>query len=141
MIKPDEFHISKVRVKYAETDKMGLAYNGHYLTWFEVGRTELLRDNDLSYHEMEIEGYRLPLIEAGVKYLKPAFYDDVLIIKTWLAGKPGLRVRINYEIWRNDDRLATGFTEHVFTDERLKPKKPSKKIYDKIIEISKKTIK
>ena len=131
-------HILKVRVRYAETDKMGLAYNGHYLTWFEVARTELLRDNGLTYNKLEESGYRLPLIEANVKYLKPALYDDVLTIRTYIGRKPGIRIRLSYEIWNGESKLATGFTEHVFTDENLKPRKPPKKFLKKMSEMWKK---
>ncbi len=127
-------HITKIRVRYAETDKMGLAYYGHYLTWFEVGRTEYIRDTGIAYSESEKSGLRLPVIEAGVKYLKPAYYDDVLTIKAYFVSKPGLRLKIDYEIWRDDTRLATGFTEHVFTDENLKPKRPPKKLLNNLIE-------
>ncbi|MFC1541520.1 acyl-CoA thioesterase [Candidatus Latescibacterota bacterium] len=125
-------HTTKIRVRYAETDKMGLAYNSHYLTWFEVGRTEFLRDLGFTYDEAEKMGLRLPVIEAGIKYLKPALYDDVLTIKTRFGKKPGLRIRMVYEICREDICLATGFSEHVFTDEYLKPKKPSKGFIKKI---------
>lgn len=128
-------HTTEIRVRYAETDKMGLAYNGHYLTWFEVGRTEFLRDIGFTYNEAEKSGVRLPVIEAGVKFLKPARYDDVLTIKTCFGEKPGLRIKMVYEVWRNDTILATGFTEHVFTDGNLKPRKPPKGLLKKILEI------
>ena len=114
---------------------MGLAYNGHYLTWFEVGRTEFLRDLGFTYNETEKTGLRLPVIEASVKYLKPAHYDDVLTIKTCFGKKPGLRIRMDYEICRDDTCLATGFSEHVFTDKDLNPKKPEKDFLNKIIEL------
>jgi len=128
-------HTTTIRVRYAETDKMGLAYNGHYLTWFEVGRTEFLRDMGFTYKEAESAGFRLPVIETGVKYLKPVYYDDVITIKSRIGKKPGLRIRINYEILRDDDLLATGFTEHVFTDENLRAKKPAKDILKIILEM------
>ncbi len=126
-------HTTQIRVRYAETDKMGLAYNGHYLTWFEVGRTEFLRDMGYTYKNIENKGYRLPVIEAGVKYLKPVYYDDVITIKSFIGKKPGIRLRIEYEILRDRDILATGFTEHVFTDENLHPKKPPKEILRTIL--------
>jgi acyl-CoA thioester hydrolase len=121
-------HTTRVRVRYAETDRMGIAYNGHYLTWFEVGRTEMLRELGFTYHGVENDGYRLPLLEAGVKYLKPALYDDVLTIATSIGKKPGVRLRLEYTIARNDEILASGFTEHVFTDCDLKPVKPPKNL-------------
>ena len=133
------FHTTTIRVRYAETDKMGIAYNSHYLTWFEVGRTEYLREIGYTYNEAEKKGLRLPVIEAGIKYLKPALYDDVLVIKSFFGRKPGLRLRINYEIIRNDTMISAGFTEHVFTDENLIPKKPTKKLLNYMVELWEKT--
>lgn len=117
-------HRTEVRVRYAETDKMGIAYNSHYLTWFEVGRTELLRECGLTYEAIERNGLLLPVMEAGIHYLKPALYDDVIIIWTRLGRKPGVRVFLEYEITREDEALATGFTMHAFTDTHLQPVKP-----------------
>ena len=128
-------HSFDIRVRYAETDQMGVAYNGNYLTWFEVGRTEFLRELGHTYTETEKNGLHLPVIEAGVKYLKPALYDDVLTIKTRFGKKPGLRIRMNYEICRGDTCLAVGFSEHVFTDKNLNPKKPDRAFLKQIIEL------
>ncbi|MBK7981513.1 MAG: acyl-CoA thioesterase [Ignavibacteriae bacterium] len=72
-------HTTSIRVRYADTDKMQFVYNGKYLEYFEVGRTELLRSCGLAYSELEKIGYQLPLIEAGLKYKMPAYYDDVLL--------------------------------------------------------------
>ncbi len=103
---------------------MGVAYNGHYLTWFEVGRTELLRDLGLPYLEMERRGFLLPVIESGVKYLKPALYDEVLTIETSIGCRPGARVHLEYAVTREGETIATGFTEHAFTDRELRPVRP-----------------
>ena len=119
-------HTTEVRVRYADTDQMGIAYYGIYLTWLEIGRTEFLRDTGLTYQEVEKFGIRLPLLETGIKYLKPAHYDDVLSIVTSLKYHRGVRVRFEYEIWQSEDMLATGFTEHVFTDTKLHPTRPPK---------------
>ena len=124
---------TQIRVRYAETDKMGVAYNSHYLTWFEVGRTELLRNFGFTYDALETEGYRLPLIEAGVKYIKPVLYDDVLTIVSRVTEKPGVRLRIVYEINKGNEVVASGFTEHAFTDESLRPVKPPVHIRDRFI--------
>jgi acyl-CoA thioester hydrolase len=107
---------------------MGVAYNSHYLTWFEVGRTELLRDLGLTYEAMERAGLLLPVIEAGVKYRKPARYDEVLTIWTALGRKPGARVFLEYEVVRDGETLATGFTGHAFTSPALEPVKPPREI-------------
>ena len=74
----NDIHTTSVRVRYADTDQMGIANNSMYLTWFEVGRVELLRDRGLSYRGIEEAGFYLPVIEAGIKYLKPARYDGRL---------------------------------------------------------------
>ena len=127
-------HITTVRVRYAETDRMGVAYNSHYLTWFEVGRTELLRDLGFPYREFERSGIMLPVREAGVKFMKPASYDDVLTVATSINRKPGVRVFIEYEITRGSETIATGFTEHVFTDAGLRPVKPPKQFIEPMME-------
>ena len=126
------WHETSIRIRYAETDKMGIAYNGHYLTWFEVARTEFLRDTGFSYKETEQMGFFLPLIEAGIKYLKPVLYDDVIILRSCVGNRPALRLRINYEITRDGELLSTGFTQHVFTDSNMNPSRPSKDILRRI---------
>lgn len=128
-MKTDDFNNNtRVRVRYADTDQLGIAYNGIYFTWFEIGRTELFRDTGLNYNDVEKFGIHLPLIEAGIKYLKPARYDDVLSIVTTLDKKQGVRVRFIYEIWKNEEKMATGYTEHVFTDDKLRPIKPPEEL-------------
>ncbi len=126
-------HTTTIRVRYAETDKLGIAYNSHYLTWFEVGRCELLRNFGLTYMGLEHSGYHFPLIEAGIKYLKPALYDDVITIISTLSKKPGVRVGIEYDVRKNGETIATGFTEHAFTDDNLKPVRPPKEIRKKML--------
>ena len=124
-----------IRVRYAETDAMGIAYNGQYFTWFEVGRTELLRAYGLTYCDMEKIGLRLPVIEAQVKYVKPVHYDDVLTIRSYLGAKPGVRVRIHYEILKDGYLAASGFTEHAFTDKNLQPVRPARHIREMLTKI------
>ena len=113
-----------VTVRYAETDMMGIVYHGNYLPWFEIGRTTLLKDHGLSYRELEAAGYRLPVLEVGVKYLKPAFYDDTLTIVTTLGEKPVFRIQLAYEVLRGDELLATGHTAHAFIDREGRPVRP-----------------
>lgn len=119
-------HTTPIRVRYADTDKMQFVYNGKYLEYFEVGRTELLRNVGLPYSEIETEGYQLPLIEAGVKYKHPAHYDDVLLVTAKLNELYSAKVNIEYEIKREGDNslIATGFTTHMFI--RTENKKPTK---------------
>jgi acyl-CoA thioester hydrolase len=109
---------STIRVRYAETDQAGVAYHGGYLAWFEVGRTDLLRGEGLTYRELETEGVRLPVIEAHARFLKPALYDDLLDIRTQLAEVSGATIRFEYQVHRADVQtpLATGFTAHAAVD-------------------------
>ena len=103
-----------MRVRYAETDNMGVVYYANYLVWFEVGRTELLRHNGWSYREMETEGFSLPVIEAHCEYGRPARYDDDLEVRTTGALVSPVRLRFDYEIARAADgaALAHGHTIH-----------------------------
>jgi acyl-CoA thioester hydrolase len=115
---------SEVVVRYAETDMMGVVYHGNYLPWFEVGRTTLLKELGLAYRQLEADGYRLPVLEVSAKYFRPALYDDTLTIVTTLREKPLLRIRLDYEVRRGDELIATGFTVHAFIDREGKPVRP-----------------
>jgi acyl-CoA thioester hydrolase len=112
-----------VRVRYAETDKMGVVYYANYLVWFEVGRTDLLRESGWDYREMEKEGYALPVIEAHCTYREPAKYDDVLDVRTTGMLLSPVRVQFTYEIVRAADAamLATGTTIHATLDRAGRP--------------------
>src|SRR5262245_22678925 len=100
---------SQITVRYAETDMMGIVYHGSYLPWFEVGRTTLLKECGFAYRDLEAQGFRLPVVELGMKFFKPALYDDNLTVITHLKEKPLLRIRLDYEIKRGDELLVTGF--------------------------------
>ena len=89
-----------VRVRYADTDQMGMAYHGNYVTWFEVGRTEMLRAQGMSYREVEEAGFRMPVLEVQCRYLKPARYDDELVIETVLAHLGRASMRFEYRVDR-----------------------------------------
>jgi acyl-CoA thioester hydrolase len=114
---------SRLRVRYAETDKMGVVYYANYLVWFEVGRTDLLRESGWNYREMETEGYALPVIEARCTYREPAKYDDELEVRTTGALLSPVRVQFTYEIVRAADAalLATGTTIHATIDRAGRP--------------------
>jgi len=115
--------ISRVRVRYAETDQMGVVYYANYFVWFEVGRTDLLRAAGWSYREMETEGFQLPVIEAHCAYRQPAKYDDELEVRTSGASVSPVRVQFTYEIVRSADQttLATGATVHATLDRHGRP--------------------
>ena len=105
---------STVRVRYAETDQMGVAWHGEYFAWFEVARTDLLRERGWPYREMERQGLRLPVTAAEARFVRPALYDDLLEVHARVVHVGGARVRFEYEVRRADSEgpLATGATEH-----------------------------
>jgi acyl-CoA thioester hydrolase len=103
-----------VRVRYADTDQMGVVYYANYFVWFEVGRNEWLRDSGWTYREMEAAGISLPVIEAYCEYRQPARYDDEIEIRTQARTLSPVRIRFDYEARRiGDDTLSvTGHTVH-----------------------------
>jgi acyl-CoA thioester hydrolase len=104
-----------VRVRYAETDKMGYVYYGNYTHYYEVGRVEALRQLGTSYKQMEDDGVMLPVYTCSLKYLKPALYDDLLVIKTTIKELPTVRIIFDYEIYnQKNELLNTGNTTLVF---------------------------
>lgn len=115
---------TSVTVRYAETDMMGIVYHGAFLPWLEIGRTALLRDHGLPYRDLEAEGYRLPVLEVSLRYHRPALYDDTVEITTVLREKPVLRIRLEYELRRGEELLATGWTLHAFIDHQGRPTRP-----------------
>lgn len=116
-------HRFVVRVRYADTDRMGVAYYANYLRWFEVGRAEMLRSLGLSYRQVEEDGTLLPVTEARCRYLQPARYDDALVVETAVERLGRAWVRFAYRIVRQADGalLAEGSTEHPFLDAAGKP--------------------
>ncbi len=112
-----------VRVRYAETDQMGVVYHANYFIWFEVGRTSWLRESAWSYRDMEQAGVSLPVIEAHCSYRQPARYDDELDISTVATLVTPVRLRFDYEVRRRNDgeRLAEGYTVHAALDRRGRP--------------------
>jgi len=124
-------HTTEIRVRYADTDKMEFVYNGKYLEYFEVGRTELLRSVGLAYSEVEKLGYQLPLLEAGLKYFIPARYDDLLLVKASVQELYSPKVHIVYEVKRKSDSelIAEGFTTHIFMKAETKKAVRPPKIY------------
>jgi acyl-CoA thioester hydrolase len=114
---------SRVRVRYAETDAMGIVYYANYFVWFEIARTDWLRETGWSYREMESEGVGLPVLEAHCVYLRPARYDDELDIRAAGVLISPVRVRFTYEVTRPGDgaALATGHTVHAAIDRSGRP--------------------
>lgn len=105
---------TRLRVRYAETDQMGIVYHANYLVWFEVGRSELFRELDLPYTQFEEQGLGLAVIEANCRYRKPSHYDDDLVIITELDHMSSRSARFKYHVYREETLLAEGKTVHVF---------------------------
>ena len=101
------------RVRYAETDQMGMAYYANYLIWFEVMRGDYMRAQGIPYPELEAAGYFLPIVESHVRYLSPARYDDPVEIEAWVTRARSRTVSFAYRVLRGEDLLATGWTTHV----------------------------
>ncbi len=113
-----------LRVRYAETDKMGVVYYAHYFVWFEVGRTEWLRALGWTYRDMEIEeGVGLPVIDARCAYHQSARYDDEVVVRTRAELLSGVRIAFHYEVVRAADQtaIATGRTMHAAVDRQGRP--------------------
>jgi acyl-CoA thioester hydrolase len=108
-----------VRVRYAETDQMGVAHHGSYFVWMEAARTELLRERGVSYRKLEERGYFLPVYEAYCRYKRGVQYDDVLIVTSWLSKMGGAHITIDYAMHVEENAestIAEGRTCHAFTD-------------------------
>ena len=120
-------HTTHIRVRYADTDKMGVVYNGNYFQYFEIGRTEMLRAAGLPYSTLESEGFMLPVLEAHAEYLKPATYDDLLEVTATYEDLPRAVIKIDYEVSLNGHTLVRGYTRHSFVDAGTwKPVRPPK---------------
>jgi acyl-CoA thioester hydrolase len=114
---------TKIRVRYAETDQMGVVYHGNYAQFFEIGRTEWLRNMGVTYKKMETTGIILPVISLQCNFIKSALYDDVLTIDTLLKKKPTVKIEFDYEIKnQNNDLICTGSSVLAFMNmETMKP--------------------
>ncbi|MGD9562570.1 MAG: acyl-CoA thioesterase [Pyrinomonadaceae bacterium] len=116
----DGWHETEIRVRYAETDKMGIVHHSNYLIWFEAGRSDLCRARGFSYKEMEENDNALMVVaESYVRYKSPAYYEDILSVRTRVAEIRSRSIRFIYEIFRPSDGalLAEGETLHLVTDQ------------------------
>lgn len=129
------FYDTPIKVRYKETDQMGIVHHSNYYPWFEEGRTDFLDSLGRSYGQMEKDGLLLPLLESHCVYKKPARYEDRLIIRTYVKEIKGVRITFGYKVLKQDDRvlLAEGYTMHAFVNKDMKPiniKKFDKSLYD-----------
>jgi len=142
------WHHHPLRVRYEETDQMGVVYHANYLTWFEIGRTEFIRELGYPYRKIEERGLLLPLVEADAKFKKPARYDDLIGIYTRVGEASSIRIDFQYEIRRlpesshlqsqqpqaadepQGELLVTGTTRHVWVNPSWKPVRIEKEAPD-----------
>ncbi len=112
-----------VRVRYAETDAMGIAYHANYLIWFEVARNEWFRSSQISYRDVEAQGVMLPVVEVGCRYRSPARYDDLIEVHAEVSALSPARMELSYKLFREGDQalLAEGRTVHAFVSATGKP--------------------
>jgi acyl-CoA thioester hydrolase len=114
---------TKTRVRYSETDQMGVVYHGNYAQFFEIGRTEWLRSLGVTYKDMEMNGIILPVVSLNLIFIKSALYDDILTIHTYLKKEPMVKIEFNYEIKNQlDELICTGSSVLAFIDTKnMKP--------------------
>lgn len=117
-------HHTQIRVRYGETDQMGYLYYGNYALYYEVGRTDAIRNLGLSYRKMEEQGIALPVAECNLQYLRPAFYDDLITVKTIIKEMPkDYFIQFHSELYNEQNKIINkGVTTLVFYDIRQKKK-------------------
>ena len=126
---------TQVRVRYAETDQMGYVYYGNYAVYFEVARVEMLRTLGFSYKKLEDEGVMLPVLNFSIKYIRPAYYDSLLTIKTTIPEIPSARIHFNYETFNERNELInTAETTLVFVSKKTgRPTIPPEDLLEALI--------
>ena len=130
-------HQFTVRVRYAETDQMGVVYHGNYAQYFEMGRVEWLRNLGISYKWMEENGIMLPVVSLTINYKKPARYDDELTVKTIFKNQTSVKIEFDYEIYNHkQELLTTGNSILVFVDMKSgRPTMPPDYVREKLMTI------
>ncbi|AEE97041.1 acyl-CoA thioesterase [Mahella australiensis] len=128
-----------IKVRYKETDQMGIVHHSNYYPWFEEGRTDFLASLGRSYGQMEKDGFLLPLLESHCVYKKPAYYEDRLIIRTYVKEIKGVRITFGYRVLKQPEQvlIAEGYTVHAFVNKDMKPinvKKIDKNLYNLLYE-------
>lgn len=125
---------ARIRVLYADTDKLGIVYYGNYPKYYEFGRTEAIRSIGMSYDEMEKNGIAMPVRDMSIQYVQPAYYDDLLTVKTIIKELPETRMKFYYEVYNQDDKLINkGETTLVFLDTaRKRPTRAPAMLIDKM---------
>jgi acyl-CoA thioester hydrolase len=120
-------HTTEFRVRYAETDQMGIAHHSNYVIWFELARVRLMESVGISYKGLEKDGFQMPVLDVKVRYIKYAEFDDVLKVRAMIKDKPGAKINYSYEITNTaNEILCTGSTQHAFMNDRNRAIKPPK---------------
>ena len=120
---PTDWTSTTLRVRYAETDQMGVVYHSNYFVWFEIGRTDYCRQHGFAYRDMEEQdGLYIIVAEARCRYKAPARYDDEILVRTCLRSVRKRVLIFGYEVYREDELLAEGETVHVITDRDGRPR-------------------
>ncbi len=117
---------AKIRVRFSETDAMGVVYHANYLPWFEVARTQLLAKLGMPYRELQDNGFLLPVLEVSVKYRVPAHFGDDIVVRAMMKEMPRVKIKIEYEVLRGDEVLTTGMTLHAFMNRDSQAIRPPK---------------
>jgi len=128
-------HETEIRVRYQETDNMGVVYYANYFTWFEVARTEYLRSLKISYKQLEGKGMFLMVASANCEYKSPARFDDVVTIRTWMPKLKNSSLQFAHKLFIGPRLVATGESVHVFTSRLGKPVRVPdqlREMYDKV---------
>lgn len=127
-----DYHQTQIRVRYSETDQMRVVYHGNYAQYFEIGRVEWLRNQGISYKWMEENGIMLPVVSLTMNYKKPARYDELLTLKTFLKKMSTVKIEFDYELYNEkEELLTTGNSILVFVDMKTgKPTSPPQYILD-----------
>ena len=123
---------TEVRVRYRDTDQMRHVYHSQYLVWFEMGRTEWLRSRGHAYREIEQSGVLLPVTELWTEYLRPAYYDDIIQIKSWIVEARKVSLRFGYEVHceARKERLARAWTRHAYVNNEMRIVSPDKALLE-----------
>lgn len=129
-------HLSRIRVRYAETDQMGVVYHANYLVWMEVARVELLSAVGFRYRDMEKEGFLLAVAEAHCRYLSPARFDDEVEVHTTITEANPRFVSFDYELVCCGRRAASAHTRHIVLDLEFRPTRLPKKYLDRFADES-----
>ncbi|MCH6258021.1 acyl-CoA thioesterase [Puniceicoccaceae bacterium K14] len=124
--------VSKITVRYAETDAMGIVYHANYMPWLEIGRTQLLKEIGFPYKQLEEDNLLLPVLEINLKYKRPAKYDDEITVITQFKEKPLVKIHLDYQVKRGEELLATGYSVHAFMNRDGQPLKAPRHFIDSI---------